>query len=141
MLAETEIFQVRLFDDVPTDIVLQACEAVLERSRQASDVNLNGVALRCFMNHLDGLDRCMLIGDDWSAGFNISIPSPSSPNVYQIFGSEYEVTTPGVENWDSFRRDMTILTITQQFWSDHPPDEIESPEDHILNFIKSSGTS
>ena len=112
-----------VFDGVPPELVISVCEAALARTkpREGRELYLGGVFLRLYVtNHWAGFERFMLIGRDWAVGFNLSLPdSDTDPNnIFQMFGTDWEVSVPGVEGARAFARDMVVLKMTQSDWID-----------------------
>jgi hypothetical protein len=112
------------FSGIPADIILRVCEAIMAKTppgggqwvEMAQGVKLSLALMR--KTDVD-IERYMLLGQDWVAGFNLSLaPKDTTKNVYEVFGSHYLLSAPGVENQDGFVRDMVLMKMTHSDWRD-----------------------
>jgi hypothetical protein len=108
------------FSGVAADFVLKVCENLLAHTdpRKDDQIVFGGVHLRMYVEtHWAGFERYMLIGQDWTVGFNLRAPETEG-EIYRAFGSDMELFTPHVTGDREFLRDATILMMTASDWSD-----------------------
>ena len=105
------------FAGVSADFLAKVCEALLSQTNMYSpssqEIMMGGVALRLFVDqHWSGFERYMLVGRDWTVGFNLSDPTNETENKVEIFKAEFEITKPHLTGEHAFLRDMTMLRVT-----------------------------
>jgi hypothetical protein len=105
------------FAGVSADFLAKVCEALLSQtstySPSSRETMMGGVALKLFVdNHWSGFERYMLVGKDWTVGFNLSEPAPNAENLVQIFKTKFELSKPHLTGEHAFLRDMTVLRVT-----------------------------
>jgi hypothetical protein len=109
------------FGHVPPEFVLKVSEIALSRTtwQEDDDHNLGGVNLKVYVDcHWSGFERYMLIGQDWTCGFNLRTPEEDSveENLFCAFTSKLEMFNPHVTGEEGFTRDMTVLKMTASDW-------------------------
>ena len=109
---------------VAPQFVLKVCEATLALTtpKQRRPITLGGVDLRLYVTpQAAGYERFVLTGRRWKCSFNLRHTEEGETpegNVYTIFKAPQEMFSPGVIGERSFLRDMTILMMTANDWSD-----------------------
>lgn len=112
------------FAGVSPEFVLRVCERLLAHidPSDRSEIEFGGIKLRLYVNsHWSGFERYMLLGRDWTIGFNLK-PADETPqpceNVFKAFAAEHEVFTPHITGERYFLRDATVLKMTESDWLD-----------------------
>lgn len=105
------------FAGVSADFLAKVCEALLSQTSldepSSRQVRMGGVTLKLFVdNHWSGFERYMLVGQDWTVGFNLNEPTDDAAHTVSIFKSDFEISIPHLTGNDAFLRDMTILKLT-----------------------------
>lgn len=113
-----------VFAGVSNDFLVKVCEGLMSRTdphnkagRTATE--LGGVQLRLYVNnHWSGFDRYMIVGQDWTVGFNLREPNANTdPDaIITAFSNQFEMTTPHLTGEREFLRDMMVLLMTQSDW-------------------------
>lgn len=112
------------FAGVSADFLAQVCEALLSQtstdSPSSQETMMGGVALKLYVdNHWSGFERYMLVGKDWTVGFNLSMPESEATPKISIFKNQLEISNPHLTGEDAFIRDMTVLRMTAvSGWAD-----------------------
>ena len=109
------------FAGVSPTFVLKVCENLFSKTSPTNrnTIELGGVHLRLYVNsHWSGFDRYMLVGQDWTVGFNLQEPEGNADpsRVFEAFSDIFEMTTAHLTGEEAFLRDMTVLTMTASDW-------------------------
>ncbi len=110
------------FAGVSPEFVLRVCERLLSyiNPKERSEIVFGGIRLRLYVNsHWAGFERYMLVGPDWTIGFNIRPARETkepAENVFTAFGTDLEVFTPHITGENEFLRDATVLKMTESDW-------------------------
>jgi len=109
------------FAGVSPSFVLKVIENLFSKTSPTNrnTIELGGVHLRLYVtSHWSGFERYMLLGQDWTVGFNLKEPDEAAnpDHIVHAFSDEFEMTTPHLTGPDAFIRDMTVLTMTASDW-------------------------
>jgi len=60
----------------------------------------------------------MLVGSDWTVGFNLKEPDEDtdSNETIRAFSAEFEIFTSHLQGESAFVRDMTVLAMIESDW-------------------------
>jgi hypothetical protein len=111
------------FAGVAPSFIVKLCERLLAQTapRHNGQMVFGGVHLSLFVDaHWAGHERYMLIGQDWTVGFNLSLPTDTSDddNIIEIFSTKMEMLTPHLAGERGFLRDACVLVMTESDWSE-----------------------
>ncbi len=109
------------FEGVSAEFILKVVENLFSKTSPTNrnTIELGGVHLRLYVNsHWSGFDRYMLVGQDWTVGFNLKEPEDTSDPecIVEAFSDSFELFSAHLTGPDAFLRDMTVLTMTASDW-------------------------
>jgi hypothetical protein len=116
-----------MVNNVPMSFVTRVCEAVYSKTKPGvTTIVIGAVSLKLFIKQYGTTyERFMLIGDDWSLGFNAfvkgsdteNLEAVADPTEYRIFLTNMRIFDVAVHDDENFIRDMAVLRMTEHEWA------------------------